>query len=662
MKRIWLQRSNFVPLTAAILLGAPAGCERLPTAVTRDTGVSSVSVTDATTLGVPGFYFVPPTVPAMPAFSGTFDASVLDRLTVDVCEVDAADECPDPPIANYNGTATGRDAIRLNRAREMYFVYWNIAPAAAGAGRVYRATVRADGIQLGRIDLADPVAGRWLPLAFRIEQGALEDIDPPEEEPPAEDPPEEEPPAEDPPEEDPPADPAPITTNAHDARLGSGLQSGAWTFTLDSPAPAGGLEVQIRSVEPQLLRVAPNHTTPGSDAITVSVGAGVRTGTFWLQGVEGATGAAMIELAAEGFAGSATVNVVPVAADIAGLGSSLSAVGPDVPFRVRIGAVDEAGTGLTQQAIRAGGVPLTFTVSNSDAAVGELVTSAGAGQVRSVTVGVGEFLSPADVASGGIAFDALGVGTTTVTLSHPVVTLLAGATKALTVTAGLNVNTGNVRVGSGLQHLVTVTLDAPAPAGGVTIRLESSDPGLLLLSPGAATAGTGVIDVFVGGGAGGTGFYISGMEGRTGTATITASATGYDAAANTVEVAPPAVIILFLEATQSATGANDPFVAAVGALNVSGTHIYTEQVVRAGGTPITVDIANSDATVAQLVTAGGAAQAVSVTIAVGQRRSPATLGGGGVEFDPLAPGQTSVVASGTGLVQVPASTRTVTVN
>lgn len=651
MKRTWLHRSYLVPLTTASLLGAPAGCERHPTAVTQDS-VASVSVMDATTLGVPGFYFVPPTVPAMPAFSGTFDASVLDQLTVDVCEVDAVDECPDPPIATYNGAAAGRDAIRLNRAREMYFVYWNIAPAAAGAGRVYRATVRANGIQLGRIDLTDPVAGRWLPLAFRIEQGALDDVEPPEEEPPADDPPD----------EDPPADPAPITTNAHDTRLGSGLQSGTWTFTLDSPAPVGGLEVQIRSVETQLLRVAPNHTTPGGDAIVVSVGAGVRTGTFWLQGVEGATGAAMIELTADGFAGSATVNVVAVAADIESLGPSLSAVGPDVPFRVRIGAVDEAGIGLTQQAIRAGGVPLTFTVSNSAAAVGQLVTSAGAGQVRSVTVGVGEFRSPADVTSGGIAFDALGIGSTTVTLSHPVVMLLAGATKALTVTAGLNVNTGNVRVGSGLQQLVTVTLDAPAPAGGVTIRLESSDPGLLLLSPGASTAGTGVIDVFVGGGSGGTGFYISGMEGRTGTATITASATGYDAAANTVEVAPPAVVILFLQAAQSATGANDPFVAAVGALNVSGTHIYTEQVVRAGGTPITIDIANSDATVAQLVTAGGTAQVVSVTIAVGQRRSPATLGGGGIEFDPLAPGQTSVVASGAGLVQVPASTHTVTVN
>jgi hypothetical protein len=645
MKLAWLQRS--LPLSVVALLSALTGCERFPTAATEDTAAPVVtSVLDATTLGLPGFYFMPPTVPTTPAFSGTFDGSLLDQLTVEVCEVDIAGDCTQPPTAMYSGAAGGRDAIRLNQAREIYFVYWNIAPASAGSGRVFRAIVRAGGDQLGRMDFTDPVAGRWLPLAFRIEQPVLDDPEAPEEPPP----------------EEPPAEPASITTNADGTRLGSGLQSGTWTFTLESPAPAGGLDVQISSAETELLVVSPDHVTPGSDALTVSVPAGASTGTFWLQGVEGATGAAMIELAATGFAGSATVDVVPVAADIAALGPSLSAVGPDVPFRVRIGAINAAGTGLAQQGIRAGGAPLTFTVSNSNAVVGQLVTSAGPDQVRDVTVDVGAFLSPADVTSGGIAFDPLTVGATSVTLSHPTVTLLAGATKALTVTAGLNVNTGNVRVGSGLQQLVTVTLDAPAPAGGVTIHLESSDPGLLLLAPGASVVGSAAIDVFVGGGSGGTGFYISGLEGMTGTATITATAQGYEGAANTVEVAPVAVVILFLETTQTAAGANDPFVAAVGALNVSGTHLYTEQVVRAGGTAITIDITNSNASVAQLVTAGGAAQAVSVTIGVGQRRSPTTLAGGGVEFDPLAPGQTSVVVSGIGLVQVPASTRVVTVN
>lgn len=647
MKLAWLHRSPALPLAAATLLGALTGCERLPTDATEDIPLTvAASMPGATNLGLPGFYFMPPTVPTTPAFSGTFDGSLLDQLTVEVCEVDAADECTQPPIATYSGAAGGRDAIRLNQAREIYFVYWNIAPASAGSGRVFRAAVHAGRVQLGWIDFTDPIAGRWLPIAFRIELGALDDPESPEE----------------PPTEEPPADPAPITTNADGTRLGSGLQSGTWTFTLDSPAPVGGLDVQISSAEPALLVISRDHATPGSGAITVSVPEGGSTGTFWLQGVEGATGAAMIELAGTGFAGTATVDVVPVAADIAALGPSLSAVGPDVPFRVRIGAIDAAGTGLTQQGIRAGGAPLTFTVSNSNAVVGQLVTSAGPDQVRSVTVEVGAFLSPPDIASGGIAFDPLSVGTTTVTLSHPTATLLAGATKALTVTAGLNVNTGNVRVGSGLQQLVTVTLDAPAPAGGVTIHLESSDPGLLLLAPGASTVGSDAIDLFVGGGAGGTGFYVSGMEGTTGTATITATAPGYDAASNTVEVAPVAVAILFLEGTQAEAGANDPFVVAVGALNASGTYLYTEQVVRAGGASITIDITNSDAAVGQLVTAAGAAQAASVTIGVGQRRSPTTLAGGGVEFDPLAPGQTSVVASGTGLVQVPASTRVVTVN
>src|SRR5690606_25161277 len=155
----------------------------------------------------------------------------------------------------------------------------------------------------------------------------------------------------------------------------------------------------------------------------------------------------------------------------------------------------------------------------------------------------------------------------------------------------------------------TVTLDAPAPAGGVTIHLESSDPGLLLLASGSSTAGSAAIDVFVGGGAGGAGFYVAGMEGRTGTATITATAAGFDAAANSIEVAPAAVVGLALRATRTAAGAEDPFIAAVGALTARGTYLYAARAGRAGGVPLTSDITNSDATVAQLVTARGAAQA-----------------------------------------------------
>jgi hypothetical protein len=278
-------------------------------------------------------------------------------------------------------------------------------------------------------------------------------------------------------------------------------------------------------------------------------------------------------------------------------------------------------------------------------------------------VGIGASLSPADVAGGGIAFDPLAAGVTTVTLSHPTVTLLPGATRVVTVDAALSLNVTGARVGSGLQHIVSVTLDAPAPAGGVPIRLESSDPGLLLVAPNATTAATGAIDVVASAGSGGVVFYVAGVEGVTGTATLTATAPGYTTSAGTVTVAPVAVSILFLASTHTAGGAADPFQVQVGAVNASNTGFYAHQDVRHGGTPIVIEISNSDGAVAQLVTAAhGPAQTVSVIVPVGAGRSPANLASGGVEFHPLAPGQTTVVASGPGLVQLPGASLVVTVN
>jgi hypothetical protein len=352
-----------------------------------------------------------------------------------------------------------------------------------------------------------------------------------------------------------------------------------------------------------------------------------------------------------------------VAADLFLLGSSVAASAPDVPFHVRVGAIDAPGAGLyAAQAVRAGGAPLTFTVANGEAAVGRLVTTAGAAQVRTVTVPVGASLTPADVASGGVAFDPVGVGTTTVTLSHPTVTLLAGAIQDVSVTDAIVVQTSGVRVGSGLQYLAVFTLGAAAPAGGITVHLESSDPGRLLLAPDVRTAATAGIDVTVGAGLGGKGFYLAGVEGATGTATITASAPGYTDAESPVIVTAVGVRIILLATTQDGAGANDPFVAQIGAIGPSGTSLFAEQDVRVGGPPIVVDLANSDAGVAQFVTAGGAAQAATVTIGVGQGRSPAGPAVGGVELDPLAPGQTTVSANGAGLVPLAGATVVVTVH
>ena len=63
-----------------------------------------------------------------------------------------------------------------------------------------------------------------------------------------------------------------------------------------------------------------------------------------------------------------------------------------------------------EQAIRAGGAALTVTIANSNVAAGQLVTTAGAAQSRSVQVVAGKARSPTSGALGGVAVDARSVG------------------------------------------------------------------------------------------------------------------------------------------------------------------------------------------------------------------------------------------------------------
>jgi hypothetical protein len=121
------------------------------------------------------------------------------------------------------------------------------------------------------------------------------------------------------------------------------------------------------------------------------------------------------------------------------------------------------------------------------------------------------------------------------------------------------------------------------------------------------------------------------------------------------------VSLLSLPTSTAASAANTAFQVYIGVLNAAGTDLQGEQVIRAGGTALTATITNSNATAAQLVTQALTGQSVTVGIAVGQSRSPNALATGGVQFDPLAAGSTTVQAGITGVFSAPGATRIVNV-
>jgi hypothetical protein len=361
------------------------------------------------------------------------------------------------------------------------------------------------------------------------------------------------------------------------------------------------------------------------------------------------------------------VYVIQPGLDLSGLGTTTTTLSNDDPFTVRIGLPYADSSDIYQlQAIRAGGSPVTVTVTSSDPGVGQLEIDAFTAGSVDITIGVGQSSSPGNVVNGGVAFDPLTAGSTTVSASIPgfiTTTNVNGGTRNITVSSpGINVS--NVTVGSGLQQSWSGSLGAPNH-GGVTVTLSSSNPTVAVLAPDASTPGTASIDIPVTDGFTSFSFYVQGIEDQTGTPIITATASGFTDGTATAEVITPGLDLSSLSTSYSVTANDDPFVVRIGLPYADGSDIYQLQPIRAGGAAVTATVTSSVVAVGQLVTSADTAATVMVTIGVGQSSSPSTVPAGGVAFDPLTPGSTDVAATIPGFVATTSSggaARRVTVN
>jgi hypothetical protein len=183
-----------------------------------------------------------------------------------------------------------------------------------------------------------------------------------------------------------------------------------------------------------------------------------------------------------------------------------------------------------------------------------------------------------------------------------------------------------------------------------------------LVSPNATTPGTAFIDIPLANGVQSFSYYTQGVEGAAATASVNATAGGFIDANVSVTTRQPAIDIIFLSATTTVGAANDDFQVRTG-WSTAGTAMSYEQAIRAGGTALTATVTNSNATAGQLVTTAGAGQSRTVQVSPGQARSPSNVTSGGVAFDALAVGQTTVaIQTATGFLILPTASVVVTVN
>jgi hypothetical protein len=437
--------------------------------------------------------------------------------------------------------------------------------------------------------------------------------------------------------------------------VGAGLQensSGALNAT-----GHGGVIVTLTSSDPSTVLVSPNQTTAGTPSINIPMGAGTNGFTFYIQGVEGAaSGTATVTATATGFnQGAATMTLLQPAIALSGPAATTTTLSIDDAFYGFVGI--PSGSSVNAQNVRAGGPDVVVTFTTDNAGVGLLKTSSTSASVVTATIVPGVYYTPTSVAAGGVAHDPLGVGVATITARAEGFTPSAAATGTVTVSAP-TITLGARTVGAGLQENSSGALNATGHPG-VTLTLTSSDPSTVLVSPNATTPGAASIDIPMGVGTNGFSFYVQGIEGATGTATITATANGFLNGTASMTTVQPAIALSGVPTSTTAGAANAAFYAFVGTR--SGSTVNAQNV-RAGSPGVTVTATSSNTAAGTLVTQTQSGGSVTAVIVPGLYYTPTTFATGGFAFDPVAQGQTTVSTSASGFLTQPAGTVVVTVN
>ena len=450
-----------------------------------------------------------------------------------------------------------------------------------------------------------------------------------------------------------------LSVNGFD--IGAGLQDGNFNASL-SASQHGGVTMRIESADPTIALVSPNGSTAGSPFIEVPLANGQTSVNFFLQGI--AAGTTQITASAPSFSPeSDPVDIVQPGLRLSGLISTLDTLDPDDVFTVQIGRPNSPTNSTLNrlQAVRIGGPALTVTASNGTAAVGELVTSVLTGQLVTAQIQPGQSTTPGSVVSGGFAFSPLGAGVTTVNATIPgfiSTTLASGNTTVTAPSISLNVNSFDI--GAGLQDGNFNASLSASQHGGVTMRIESADPAIALVSPNSSTAGSAFIEVPLANGQTSVNFFLQGVA--IGTTQITASAPGFSPESDPVDIVQPALRLSGLISTFDTLDPDDVFTVQIGRANSpTNSTLNRLQAVRIGGPALTVTANNSNAAVGELVTTALTAQSVTAQIQPGQSATPSSVVSGGFSLSPLSAGVTTVNATIPGFIATTAASGNTTV-
>ncbi|MDX2192831.1 MAG: Ig-like domain-containing protein [Gemmatimonadales bacterium] len=487
---------------------------------------------------------------------------------------------------------------------------------------------------------------------------------------------------------------APTLTSSTITSLGRGLQEGLSGF-LSVAAPVGGVTIRIASAEPGRVLVSPNATTPGSASIDIPISVGNSSFSYYVQALDTVATpnpaspttpqVTLTELSSRYT--SPTPLSVPIrnyAVTLWNFPSAQATIqASDNAVSARLGVVTSAGNAISAyQQVRAGGtaIPITFTATAPG--VSTLVAPPSPGtEVATWDLAFqpgGSDLTPSSLGGGGVVMRPKSAGSAGVSISTPggatIPSVNAQSTTWTVSQPSLTLSSVNL-VGRGLQEQSSFSLSQAAPAGGITVRLTSSDAGRLLLSPNATTVGSGTLDVTVPQGQSSATFFLQAPDSvsvvRPETPSITADPTAQVSAVElssrytapspiTVTVRNRTVVIWSAPQTQNTLQTFDnSFSARLGVVNSARNALFAYQQVRAGGDPVPVTFTTSDVTVTTVVappTPGTEVASAQLSfLPAGSDLTPSGLASGGVVLRPKGTGIATVSVSIPGGTELPAS-------
>ena len=362
--------------------------------------------------------------------------------------------------------------------------------------------------------------------------------------------------------------------------------------------------------------VSASGSSAGADVITVTVPAGQSSGTFFAQALD-STGIVAAQANAPGYLqGQGNVTLAPSGFVISQPADFTTGAG-SANVGLQVCANRLAGNVVQSQQQVRGGLTVNIAMTSSAPAVGTIV-----GTPFALTGG-----NTCTPLSGGLQFDPVTQGTSTVALVQPAGFTTPSTKQSIVATVGAPITVNaNSPVGKDLQRSVSFTLGSPAPAGNLAVTLTSSDPTKLLLSTVNTAAGAASITVTVPAGQSSGTFFAQALV-STGTADVTATAPLYSDGVATVPFTPSGFRLLETDFSIGVTAANRPIQLCAAQLSAANLFQSNQQV--RGGLTVNVGMTSSNPAVGAIV------------------GSPFAFAGGiscqdTVAFDPLTSGTTTL--------------------